>query len=129
MSNEDIKHLDLLSKLHYIAGAATALLSCIPLFHIARGLFMGAQPRSEWEWTFIAMEVILIVMGFNLAGCIMLAGWKLKRRKNRLFCIAVAGMECVLLPFGVLLGGATLLALNNDSIKEMFALPKPTLAK
>jgi len=103
MSNEDINRLNLLSTLHYIAGAITALLLCIPLFHIARGLFMGAQPLSEWEWPFLLVEAIFFVLGFNMAGCIMLAGWKLKRRKNRLFCIAVAGMECVLLPFGVLL--------------------------
>lgn len=129
MSNEDIQHLDLLSKLHYIAGSITALLSCIPLFHIARGLLMGSQPHSEWEWMFVLMEVVFFVIGFNLAGCIILAGWKLKRHRNRMFCIAVAGMECVFLPFGVLLGGATLIALNKASTKALFSPQNPTIAR
>jgi len=139
MSNEDTKHLDLLSTLHYFAGAIMAFFSCFPLLHIGWGLATGSrqlfnislisQPSNEWGWIFVLMESIFFALGLNMAICIMIVGWKLKRRKSRLFCMSVAGMECIFLPFGVLLGGTTLIALNKVSIKEMFAPQPPTIAK
>lgn len=119
MSNEDIQHLNLLSTLHYMAGAIAALVSCIPLIHLVWG--WGSPMPSEWGWIVLLMEAVFILLGFNMAICVMVAGWKLKRRTNRMFCMAVAGMECIFLPFGILLGGVTLVALNKASIKALFA--------
>ena len=131
MSNEDIKHLDLLSMFHYIVGGITALFACMPFMHVFIGLAMvsgkffeasnGSAPPPFMGWMFVIMGAVFILLGWSLAVCIIVAGRKLKRRKNRVFCMVVAGIECVFMPFGTVLGVFTLIALSKDSIKEIFA--------
>ena len=38
----------------------------------------------------------------------------LKRRKARTFCMVVAGLGCILIPYGTLLGVFTLIVLGRD---------------
>jgi hypothetical protein len=131
MSNEDIKQLDLLSMFHYIVSGITALFSCIPFMHVFMGLAMvsgkffedgnGSAPPPFMGWMFVIMGTVFIVLGWSMAVCIFFAGRKLKRHKNRAFCMVVAGIECMFMPFGTVLGVFTLIALNKDSIKEIFA--------
>ncbi|MEI8123496.1 MAG: hypothetical protein WCI20_15850 [bacterium] len=135
MSNEDIKHVELLSLFHYIVGGITAFFSCIPFIHVAIGLAMlsgkmfreghGAPPPAFIGWLFIIMGSVFIVLGWSMAICIIIAGRQLKRHRNRMFCMVVAGLECMFMPFGTILGVFTLIALNKDTIKEMFTPPTP----
>ena len=37
-----------------------------------------------------------------------------------LFCIVVAGVECMIMPFGTVLGVFTLIMLMKDSVKALF---------
>ncbi len=130
MSNEEIKHVELLSLFHYIVGGITAFFSCIPFIHVALGLAMlsgkmfkeghGAPPPAFIGWLFVIMGGFFIVLGWSMAVCIIVAGRQLKRHRNRMFCMVVAGLECMFMPFGTVLGVFTLIALNKDSIKEMF---------
>jgi hypothetical protein len=41
-------------------------------------------------------------------------------------CFAMAGVECIFMPFGTVLGVFTILVLNRQSVKELFA-PKPVI--
>ncbi len=133
MSNKDIKHLNLLSMFHYIVGGITALFACMPFIHVFMGLamvsgkfFQGSNdsgPPPFMGWMFVIMGTVFIVLGWSLAVCIIVAGRKLKRHKNRVFCMIVAGIECMFMPLGTVLGVFTLIALNKDSIKEIFAQP------
>lgn len=131
MSNEDLKHLDLLALFHYIVGGITAFFSCVPFLHVFMGLGIvsgklfeesnGPVPPPFFGWIFVIMGSIFIILGWCLAVSIIIAGRKLKRRKNRIFCIVIAGIECMFTPFGTILGVFTLIALNKDSIKAIFA--------
>ncbi len=135
MSNEDVKNIDLLSMFHYIVGGITALFSCIPFIHVFMGLAMvsgkffqdnkGSGPPPVLGWLFVIMGVVFIVLGWSMAVCILVAGKKLKQHKNRIFCMIVAGIECMFMPIGTILGVFTLITLNKDSIKEMFAQQNP----
>jgi uncharacterized membrane protein len=135
MNNEDIKNLELLSLFHYIVGGITALFSCIPFIHVFIGLAMisgkffkdgrGSEPPALFGWLFVIMGAVFIVLGWSMAACMIVAGKKLKSYTNRVFCMVVAGMECMFMPFGTILGVFTLIALNKDSIKELFAQSQP----
>ena len=130
MNNEDLKLLDLLALFHYIAGGIIALFSCLPFLQ-----FIGIDMISEnffedsygfggspfMGWIFMIMGTVYIVLGWSMAVCIILAGKKLKKRKSRLFCMVIAGIECMFMPFGTILGIFTLIVLNKDSIKGIFA--------
>lgn len=130
MNKEDIKHLDLLAMFHYIVGGITGLFSCMPFLHVFMGLAMlsgkffeesnGSGPPPFMGWMFVIMGSIFIVLGWSVAVCIIVAGRKLKQHKNRIFCMVVAGVECIFMPFGTILGVFTLIALNKDSIKKIF---------
>lgn len=130
MSNEDIKNINLLSMFHYILGGITALFSCIPFIHVFIGLAMlsgkffnegnGDAPPPVIGWLFVIMGAIFILIGWSTAVCMIIVGRKLKHRKSRIFCMIVAGIECMLMPLGTILGVFTLIALSKDSIQEMF---------
>ncbi len=145
---EDDRNLELLAIFHYIVGGLTALFSCFPLLHVAIGIAMlcGAfdgkdAPPAFFAWLFILFPAVIIVTGWTLAGVIIAAGRKLKRRVSRTFCLVVAGIECMMMPFGTVLGVFTIVVLTKDSVREMFTanhasdgirhpangFPKPTM--
>jgi hypothetical protein len=47
--------------------------------------------------------------------------------KNRMYCMVVAGIECIFMPFGTILGVFTLITLTKDSVKGIFAEQDATL--
>ena len=135
MNNDDSSNIDLLSMFHYIVGGITALFSCIPFFHVFLGLAIvsgkffhdnkGFAPPAIFGWLFVVIGAVIITLGWSIAVCMLIAGRKLKQRKNRTFCMVVAGIECMLMPFGTILGVFTLIVLNQDPVKAMFVRQNP----
>ncbi len=123
---EDERQLELLSTFHYIVGGLTALFACFPLIHVALGLFMvfgdlnGEPPPPFMGWLFLVIGGFLVVSGWALAALIIAAGRKLKRRISRTYCLVVAGLECLVMPFGTILGVFTIITLTRDSVKKLF---------
>lgn len=125
---EDEKNLNLLAIFHYIVAGLTALFSCIPLVHVAIGLaivsgkFDGKNPPPQMMgWILIIVGGIIILCGWALAVAILMAGRKLKARTSRTYCIVVAALECMMMPFGTILGVLTIIVLMKDSVKAIFA--------
>jgi hypothetical protein len=120
---ETESQLDLLSIFHYVVGGLTALFSCIFLIHIAMGIAMltgafdgeTAGPPRLFGLMFVIMPSVIILCGWTLAGMMIAAGRKLKRRVSRTFCLVVAGLECILMPFGTVLGVFTLIILTKST--------------
>ena len=129
--DEDLKQLNLLSKLHYVMGGLIALFSCIPFAHVAIGFAIltgklpashgGTPPPAFIGLLFLVLGAIFILLGWGTAFCVVLAGRKLGQCKNWTFCLVVAGIQCMMVPFGTLLGVFTILALTKDSVKQIFA--------
>lgn len=121
----------MLAVFHYIVGGFTALFSCLPFVHVAIGVAMisgtfanaseSSGPPPMIGWFFIIMGSVFILIGWSIAICMIVAGNKLKAHKSRIFCMVVAAIECMFMPFGTILGVLTLIALSKDSIKEGFA--------
>ena len=130
MGNEEIKHLELLSIFHYVVGGVLALFSCFPFIHVFMGLALvsgtffegseGTAPPPFFGWMFVIIGTIAILTGWTLAICIIMAGKKLKARKSRIYCMVMAGIECMFTPFGTVLGVFTLIELSKDSTKALF---------
>ena len=125
---EDEKNLDLLALFHFVVGGLTALFACFPLIHVAVGLAMvfgnfdsPHPPPAMVGWLFVVLGGFFILCGWALAIAILVAGAKLKKRRSRTYCLVVGGLECMMMPFGTILGIFTIIILMKDSVKERFA--------
>ncbi len=135
---EDEKYVQILSVFHYIVAGITALFACFPFIHIFVGicvLFEERQAGSPVFGTlfglfFIAFAACFICAGWALAVCIFLSGRFLAGHVHHTFCLVVAALECMLMPFGTVLGVFTILVLVRPSVKQLFsvgeALPDKT---
>lgn len=131
--NDDREHLHLLSIFHFIVAGLTALFSLLPLFHlllgwtmIARGLDSAGErdpfaPVIGWLFVFFASGAI--ALGLALAVCLAVAGRNLERRRGYTFCLVVAAISCLFVPFGTVLGVFTLIVLLRPSVKALFGVP------
>jgi hypothetical protein len=134
---QDEEHLKLLGIFHFVVGGLTALFACIPLIHVGLGVAMlsgalgggkGPPPPPLLGWLFLVIGATFVLSGWALAIAILIAGRKLRRRQSRLYCLVVAGLECMFMPFGTVLGVFTLIVLTRELAKELFmARPCPGL--
>jgi hypothetical protein len=128
--NEDLQYLKLLSIFHYVVGGLAALSSFIPVIYVVIGILAVCIPGSfEGEsgamplfigWIFIIIGAVLMVIGCAFSACIIIAGRFLARRFHYLFCMVMAAIECIFMPFGTVLGVFTIVVLVRPSVKEMF---------
>jgi hypothetical protein len=63
---------------------------------------------------------IIIVAGWTLGGLTFYAGRCLRHRRHRAFVLIMAGVNCLWIPYGTLLGIATFLALSTDDARAEF---------
>ena len=130
MQNSDQKNLDLLAIFHYIVAGLTGLFACIPLIHVVIGILMasgsladasqGSPPPPAIGWLFIIIGMGAILFGWTMALLVFFAGRKLHERKARMFCLVIAGLECMFMPFGTVLGVFTIIMLTKDSVIQLF---------
>ena len=131
--NQDNEHLKLLAIFHYVAAGMAAVFACIPLIHFSLGLALatGTFPDTDPEGRTVGavMAVVaglLILMGWLFAALVALCGRSLQQRRRYTFCLIVAGVECLFMPVGTVLGVFTIIVLLRDSVKGQFGLPVDT---
>ena len=136
--NQDSEHLKLLTTFHYVVGGISALFACIPIFHLIIGLAMifspghafdakgqDAFPLKLFGLMFAVIGGTAILFGWTLAACIIYAGRCLAVRKKYTFCLVMAGIACMFMPFGTVLGVFTIIVLMRPSVKELFGQQTP----
>jgi hypothetical protein len=137
--DEDLRYLKLISIFHYIVGSIAALFAFIPIIYVVVGMLAISMPgffESEGEvlpvfigWIFIIIGTGLVVLGWAFAVCTIIAGRYLARQVHYMFCMVMAAIECIFMPFGTVLGVFTIVVLAKPSVKEMFeqtVVSKPT---
>ncbi len=127
---QDEEHLRILSIFHYVVGGLAGLFALFPLFHLIFGLVFILAPEkfeSEGEqapafigWFFVIIAATIITMGWVFAGCVLAAGRCLARRNRYIYCLVMAGVECIFMPFGTVLGVFTIIVLLRESVKAKF---------
>ena len=126
---QEQEHLDLLGIFHFVVGGVTAIFSCIPFIHVGIGIAMlygrfdGSHPPPAFiAWVFIVLGSFFILCGWIIAAFMIMAGRRLRQRRARTFCFIVACVECVLMPFGTVLGVFTIIVLNKAPVQQLFRL-------
>ena len=129
--NDDEQYLKLLSIFHYVVGGIAGLFACFPIIHLVVGigilvssLTQPAQsgPPALFGLFFVLIAGSIILFGWAFAICIILAGGFIAKRRNYMYCMVMAGIECMFTPFGTVLGVFTIITLIRPSVKELFKI-------
>ena len=146
---EDLEHLSALSIGHYIL-AGVALLGGIPTlilgvagaklidevgtdFSMAMGEItgragadaLGTSPETmaqDLNTLIITMIVSGIVLALLSAIHLALVGFKIRQRGWWTFCYLTGWGECIMFPFGTILGIFTIIVLGRPSVKRLFGV-------
>lgn len=78
--------------------------------------FSPEQFLSVFRWFYLFMGVVII------AGGVLnwLSAQYIRDRRNRMFCMVVAGLNCMQIPFGTALGIFTFIVLARSSVRELY---------
>ena len=137
-TQQDENQLKLLEIFHYVAAGITVLVGCFPIIHLAIGIGLqlvpiGDHPAADVPrivgWILIVIAAILILVFWVLAFVIFLSGRNLRRRQRYMFCMVVAGISCLLIPYGTVLGVFTIIVLMRPSVKQIFGVDEFAAAK
>lgn len=128
----DESHLSLLSAFHFV-GAGLALFAL--LFLLLHGAIMSTVFNNPKIWegqkgTPPPVEIFAVLKWFYVVGGLwfiasgvlnVISGVFLRTRKHRTFSMVVAGLNCLHMPLGTILGVFTLVVLVRDSVAELYA--------
>jgi hypothetical protein len=127
----DADHLKLLSIFHFV-GAGFALLGILFLLaHYAMFHAFFANPKL-WEnqkpgpppaefFAMLKWFYLVFAIWFGSSGVLnVVSGLCLRARKHRTFSMIVAGINCLHIPLGTVLGVFTIIVLIRDSVRELY---------
>jgi hypothetical protein len=131
----DEEHLKLLSLGYMVSAGMSAFFSLFGLMYMAMGAFMGEMisrmpenarnaadqpPPAFFGWFFGSIGLALFLFMIGTAVVKLRAAFCIKQRKGRVFCMIVAGICCLGIPYGTLLGVFTFIVLGRDSVVRQF---------
>jgi hypothetical protein len=131
--DKDLEHLRLLSIFHYVVAGLAALFACFPLIYLVLGLVMifaptaleGQHHHDEMIWIpgliLSIFGSVLALAGWAFATCVFVAGRNLGRQRRYTFCLVMAAIMCIFMPFGTVLGVLTLVVLLRPSVRPLFS--------
>ncbi len=127
---QDLEQLKLLAIFHYVAAGMAALVACIPIMHFFMGLALATGALGDSDpgtrpvgFGIMAFAAFFIVAGWTFAALVAFAGRSLQTHRRYTYCLVMAGIECIFMPVGTVLGVFTIIVLVRDSVKELFGMP------
>jgi hypothetical protein len=135
--NKDLEHLKILSICHYVLAGLCVFPMIYGLIYMAFGLFFGAMlanapntkdgpPPALFSGIFIGIGAIIFIFALTFGLLLFKSGRNLKANTSYTFCLVIAGISCIFVPFGTILGVFTLVVLLRDSVKQIFNGEVPT---
>jgi ABC-type branched-subunit amino acid transport system permease subunit len=141
--DRDQEHLALLKLGFYIMAGLAGFCSLFSLIYIAMGGFFvlgfARSAGSSADPRFVGLLILCVGVGILLLGVAItlltyFAGRSLGERRHRIFCMVVAALLCLSVPFGTVLGVSAIIVLNRRSVEGLFeahsvppAFPPPSV--
>jgi hypothetical protein len=72
---------------------------------------------------FTIIPAAMILFGWAFAISLAISGYFLFKKQHYMFCMIMAGICCIFMPFGTVLGVFTIIVLIRPSVKELFKYP------
>lgn len=133
-TDQNEQYLKILAIFHFVIGGIAGLFACFPIMHFAMGIFMTVLSLTpgavEGDMPFFPAGIVGVMFtviagaamafGWAFAISLILAGFGLLRKKWYIFCLVMAGVACMFMPFGTVLGVFTLILLLKPEVKARF---------
>ncbi len=133
-SHVDEEHLKLLSMGYNISAAVNGFYALFGFFYVFMGVMLGVMLKHAPEfannanqpppvfigWIFAGFGVAFIVFMSTLAALKLVVASRIKRRRSRTFCMVIAGITCLEIPYGTVLGVLTFVVLGRDTVMRLF---------
>ncbi len=125
--NDDV--LRVLAVFHFVLAGMATMVALFPTVHliVGIGLVSGAftTPRDPFPfalvgWIFVILASCWILCGLLFAASMAMAGRMLLSRRRYFFCLTMAGLACMFMPFGTILGTFTIIILMKGDIRAQF---------
>lgn len=134
----DADHLNLLGIFHFVGAGLAVLGILFLLLHYTMMHAMFTNPdlwkNQKQPMPVPPAQIFAMMKWFYLAGAAwfvssgilnLISGFCLRARKGRTFSLVVAGINCLHLPLGTVLGVFTIIVLLRDSVRELYAAGAP----
>ncbi len=127
--DRDSEHLRLLQVGYYIMGALTACMGLFGLLYAGMGRLITSMPMSGVQngvdpafisWIFTVVGFGVTAIGLIGAALIFLVARCLRARRHRVFCIVMACLSCLQIPWGTAIGVCTIIVLGRPSVQALF---------
>ncbi len=112
-------------------AAWTALTGLFALVFVAMGIFVtvipltnstrNGQPPPDWfGWMFVGIGIALLIFALGMAALSYFCSRFLRQRRHPVYCMIVACLNCLSMPFGTVLGVATIVVLQREEVRRTF---------
>lgn len=130
-SRKDAEHLKVLVICHYVGAGLSVLGLCFVGAHFAlmRTIFCnpkmwegqkGGPPPQEifgiFQWFYLVAAVVLLA--YTVLNVV--SAMSIRARRRRILSLVVAGLNCMHMPLGTILGVFTILVLTRDSVRNAY---------
>jgi hypothetical protein len=129
--DRDVEHLRLLRLGFYIMAGMTGLMSLFSLLWVGMGVLFtsgaffpanaspSGDPRAMGVF-FLVVGLVVLLLGLATTYLTFLTGRYLGNRRHSTFCMVMAGLCCLQIPWGTVIGVCTIMVLSRPSVKGMF---------
>lgn len=129
--DRDQEHLSLLKWGFYIMAGISGLMALFSLLYIGLGsIFAMGFIRAMKDSTtnsqqalgsaFLSLGLAFFLVGFATTLLTYFAARSVNERRRRTFCVIIAGLWCLWIPFGTAIGVCAILVLNRPSVAALF---------
>lgn len=123
------QHLGQLAIGYYVLGALFVPVALLFLVYVGFGIAVlngtfndGSTPPPPeiMGWVFLGVGLFAFAIGASMAAVTVYGGRCIAQRKNLTFVYILAGILCMNMPLGTVLGVLTFVVLSNDHTKSLF---------
>ena len=134
--DRDVEHQRILHIGFYIMAALSGFFSLFALVYMALGgvFLAGAlsamgnvanQIPPQLGWIFLGIGAFFLFCGLTITVLLFLVSKSLEQRRHWVFCMVMAGLCCMQIPWGTALGICAINVLNRPTVRALFELHPP----
>ncbi len=127
----DEDQLGWLSLMFWVSGGAALLFSLYFLIYVGLGLAIASipptgdasSPPAFFGFVFAGIGLVGFAFLATFGALKILSGFWIRKHKHRVIVMVIAGISCLEIPYGTLLGVLTFVVLGRRSIAVLFGSP------